>query len=301
MSVSRPLVVGTVYVSEEVVREVCSSARLLSTFEDAAYGRSSYCFGGAPQDVQKAVVGVALNAFERLDMRTHRGSHPTLGVVDHVSVFPLGSTPMVDAVETARAIGADLASQVPILFYGKINDRSLAETRRQTSYFSPGKDISLQVEADLNGPQTDKLGVCLVGATQHVLNYNVEVSGDIKAARRIAKAIRAKDGGLPGVEALALPKLQQDNNGENSFEIACNLLDVDRSPPSAVLAEITAAANTEHITVLRDYVIGPTKHQMLQDLLQDSLLLHDEQTTKDHDFLPGSSWGQQDAKKKPPS
>ena len=245
---AKPLLAATIYVTEASPTrclEVLRGERLLSYFADAAYDRCSYCVGGSPVAVKRAVLKVAKDALERLDMRNHKGTHPTLGIVDHISVHPLRAT-LQDAADAALSIGTALP--VPVLYYGAAHPekKSLAEIRRGTTYFQK--------------PPDDGLGVCCCGATPHVLNYNVQVTGDFAAAKRVASAVRTRGGnGLPGVEALAL-------RHNDVVEIACNLLD-DAPPPEEVKAEIKKHAEKNGLLVVGDYVIGRTKTDMLEALL----------------------------------
>ncbi len=48
------------------------------------------------------MAGAAISA---LDLQEHEGSHPRLGVVDHISCHPLGSANLSMAAETARSVG----------------------------------------------------------------------------------------------------------------------------------------------------------------------------------------------------
>ena len=52
-----------------------------------------------------AVARMAGAAISALDLQEHEGSHPRLGVVDHISCHPLGSASLSMAAETARSLG----------------------------------------------------------------------------------------------------------------------------------------------------------------------------------------------------
>lgn len=60
----------------------------------------------------------------------HEASHPRIGVVDHVSVHPLGKGGQQLAHEAGVAIGKALSEEegLPVLLYGDLNDgKGLAE------------------------------------------------------------------------------------------------------------------------------------------------------------------------------
>lgn len=244
--------ISTVYVSEastvslEVLKK--HKVRVLSHFVDTFYERSSFCIGGLDDEVRAAVVAVAKSAFARLDLRRHSGSHPTLGIVDHISVNPILDTTLEEAGSTAKEIAWGLG--VPVLLYGaaRPDGRSLAATRRLTPYF--GKDRWPDV-----GAIDPRVGLCCCGAAPHVLNYNVKLDTDSKEiATRVAAQIRSG-----AVEALAL-------RHSSRFEIACNLLDVAVAPPDVVLQQVEAAARRDGVAVDHGYVIGLTREDMTRQM-----------------------------------
>ncbi|KAH8052265.1 formimidoyltetrahydrofolate cyclodeaminase [Aureococcus anophagefferens] len=227
-----PLVVSTVYVTEACVKAslACLAAtrggRLLYHFKDEAYERSSYCIGGAPEAVAESVVALTRDALARVDFRDFRGSHPTLGVMDHVAVNSLD----------AATIGTT----------------------------DPAAVVRIAAPFDA-GPATvdPAVGVATIGAVAHVLNFNVVLAtGDAAVAKRISNAVRTRGGGpdaLPHVEALALAH-------DGQYEVACNLTDVEVTPPAAVLERISRAAAAAGVAVDRSYHIGLTRAEIAAKL-----------------------------------
>ena len=119
-------------------------------------------------------------------------------------------------------------------------------------------------------------GIAMIGATPWVCNYNVPVgatrrealsaslssaektdeatnekdgedttSRAVREGRRIARRLSERGGGLPGVQAMALPH-GEDEHGGVLVEIACNLLDETLSGPDAVQAEIARLCAEEN-------------------------------------------------------
>jgi hypothetical protein len=84
-----------------------------------------------------AVQAVAHHALQHIDLTTHAAQHPRLGVLDHVSLHPLGPQATLSlAAQAATAIGQQLAQsplQLPVYFYGAAHPqyRRLAEIRRR--------------------------------------------------------------------------------------------------------------------------------------------------------------------------
>src|SRR5436305_15247618 len=50
----------------------------------------------------------------------------------------------------------------------------------------------------------ERAGGVLVGARRPLIAFNVNMRGSLEAAREVARAVRERDGGFPGVRALGL-------------------------------------------------------------------------------------------------
>ena len=104
---------------------------LIRQFRDPTYHRTGFTIGGnCPHSVAKASVEISRRALLAIDLRMHEASHPRIGVVDHVSVHPLGKGGQQIAHEAGMAIGKALSEEegLPVLLYGDLNNgRGLAE------------------------------------------------------------------------------------------------------------------------------------------------------------------------------
>ena len=273
------MIVSTVYVTEACAARSLEClarstrggglAKVLYNFVDEAYERSSYCIGGEPEAVAESVVALTRDALGRIDFREFNGTHPTLGTVDHVAVNSLDGASLGAAAAAARVIAERLGAEarLPTLLYGAAHadGRSLAATRRLTPYFrstDPSDVAAFAGPFDAGPAAVDPaVGVACVGACAHVLNYNVVLAtADAAAAKRVASAVRSRGpadarGRLPAVEALALAH-------EGQYEVACNLLDVETTPPEAVLERVAAAARDVGVAVDRSYHIGLTRAEI---------------------------------------
>jgi glutamate formiminotransferase len=173
---------------------------------------------------------VATEAITRLDLSTHAGAHPRLGVVDVVPFVPLAGAAMSDAVRARDRFGAWLAGEhdVPVFLYG--DERSLPEIRRDA--FGP---LSPDV-----GPATPHptAGATCVGARPALIAYNVWLTGiDLAGARAIASAVRR-----PGLRALGL---QVGDGVQVSMNLVA-LLDVGPAVAYDLVAEhLTRATSIE--------------------------------------------------------
>jgi glutamate formiminotransferase len=151
---------------------------LLDVHRDPHHHRAVLTLVG--EDAPRAV---ATAAVARLDLRSHDGVHPRLGVVDVVPFVALeGSTPG-DAVAARDAFATWMAEAtgVPCFRYG--DDRSLPEVRRRAF-----RDLAPDTGPPAPHPTA---GACAVGARPPLVAYNVWLEGgDLAAARAIAAAAR---------------------------------------------------------------------------------------------------------------
>lgn len=88
----------------------------------------------------------------------------------------------------------------------------------------------------------------MIGARPWVTLYNVPIlSTDVSAARRIARRVSARGGGLPTVQTLGLV------HGEDSTEIACMLLEPNQVGADRVQSRVEMLASEDRIDIERGY------------------------------------------------
>jgi len=179
----------------------CGEA-LLDRHTDTDHDRSVFTLAGpADGDAESAAMALAAAAAAHLDLATRPdGVHPRLGIVDVVPFVALGQ-PADTAVAAAHRAGAQLAEElaVPVFFYDDADPagRSLPTVRR---------DAFADRAPDLGPPRPDpRLGAAAVGARPPLVAVNCWLDRDnVGLAQAVAGAVRARDGGLPGVRALGL-------------------------------------------------------------------------------------------------
>ncbi|KAK3265890.1 hypothetical protein CYMTET_25456 [Cymbomonas tetramitiformis] len=247
---------------EGVVRSSEGTA-LVKAFRDAPYHRTGFTLvSPAGPLLCSAVVALVGAALTKIDLQSHEASHPRLGSVDHISCSPLcTSVPIEQAVELAHQIGRHVGSdfKVPVYTYGSANSsaRKLADIRRQFGYFdgeskgewkhAPSGLLSLEPEFGPSNAMVQSGIVCL-GACPWVVNFNVALhTDDLAMARRVAKRVSARGGGLAEVEAMALP------HSDGIVEIACNLLNTAITPQQEVAEKISALAKEADLEVGEGY------------------------------------------------
>lgn len=295
---ARPLLAASLYVSAaegaalRAARDALSAAAahapraapalaVLAELVDAPYSRTGFtvCVDrSAGGDDALALLALELaRACERhIDLRAHEATHPRLGALDHIYVSPLGASTLAEAADAARLCAEAVAGVgVPVAAYGALspNCARLAAVRRRLGYFKGSKRGTWRGAATDGdepfsfdfGPRAahPSQGICCVGAVEWVVNYNVPLAtDDLELARRCARAVSERGGGLPRVEAAGLP------HGNGAVEVACNLLDHDGadgsdSPSVQAFVEDYVRARRPGVAVGKGYNTNPTPQELL--------------------------------------
>ncbi|XP_020696293.1 formimidoyltransferase-cyclodeaminase isoform X2 [Dendrobium catenatum] len=262
--------------SIEQAARLYPEAIIINKFMDEAYNRVGYTLVSSISKkpslnsaLAKAAVSMVEAALKSIDLGSHSGTHPRLGVVDHICFHPLAESTLDQSASLAKIVAEAIGHRLQAHEEG----RSLDSIRRDLGYFKPnsaghqwasGLSVDLSFLKPDNGPsQVDPdRGVVVIGATRWVSNYNVPVrSTDINAVRQIAKRVSGRGGGFESVQALALA------HGEDCFEVACNLLEPDRVGADRVQLEVQRLAAEEGLVVEQGYYTD-----FSQDIIVDSYL-----------------------------
>src|SRR6267378_2736618 len=187
------------------------TACVLDTHIDPDHNRSVITFVAAPELVVEAAVRAVALAAKLIDMREHRGVHPRLGATDVLPFIPISGATLEDCAALAHAAGERIARElsIPVFFYehaARKPDRvNLEDVRRGALEL-----LREQIAVDPNrapdaGPHVvhETAGAIAVGARPFLIAFNINLkTTDVLIARTIARAVRARHGGLPFVKAL---------------------------------------------------------------------------------------------------
>ncbi len=188
------------------------TACVLDTHIDPDHNRSVITFVASPDRVVDAAVQAVKRASELIDMRTHWGEHPRLGATDVLPFVPVNGVTMDDCVRLAHEAGKQIAHElsIPVYYYERAAlrpERINLEDVRRGALELLREQIGTNPERapDEGLPLIhETAGAIAVGARPFLIAFNVVLrSDDLSVARRIAKTIRARSGGLPFVKALA--------------------------------------------------------------------------------------------------
>jgi glutamate formiminotransferase / 5-formyltetrahydrofolate cyclo-ligase len=216
-----------------------AGARVLDRHSDADHHRTVLSVAGDPLAVQDAMVALAAEALERIDLRRHRGAHPRVGALDVVPIVALTPDDMPLAQEVAMGlserIGAEL--NLPVFRYGEV--AATPERTRPHDFRSNGLEwLAREVEEGRIAPDAGparlhpSAGGVLVGARYPLIAWNVWLpEGTLPEARTIAARVREAGGGPVGVRALGLYMPEA-----GAAQVSMNLEDLSTTPAAAVAA-----------------------------------------------------------------
>lgn len=246
---------------DSVIEEIVSSvktAKVLDLHSDPDHNRSVLTMIGSPEGVKQAALDLTERAMQLLNVNEHVGEHPFIGVVDVIPFIPLGETTMQEAVTLAHQTGNELWDQLklPVYFYGEA--AKIAE-RRDLPYVRKGGYHALVNEINLPHRRPDvgkglhpDAGAVAVGARNFLVAFNVNLdTNDEDIAHSIAKAIREKDGGLPGVRALGI---FLDSRGIS--QVSINITNHKETSLKLVFDEVVSWAKEYKVNVLESEIVG---------------------------------------------
>ena len=220
--------------------------------------------GPGPALVEAAVAGARACA-RLIDLNHHRGVHPRMGALDVLPFVPFGAMtrlrggddPDLDCAALAERAGGRIAAEagVPVYLYGAAARRpgraALPAVRGRG--FEALRATLAAGGADFGGPGLHPTaGAVAAGAREVLVAYNVELAGaDLELARRIATAVRERDGGLPAVRAMGVAL---EHRG--LVQVSMNLLDYRATPPAAAYAAVAELAERAGARVEASEIVG---------------------------------------------
>jgi glutamate formiminotransferase len=214
------------------VADACGVA-LLDIHTDPDHNRSVLTLAGAVDGVVEATLALARAAVERIDLSAHSGVHPRLGAVDVVPFVPLDGGTLEAAAAVARDWGERVAAElaVPVFLYGAADrtGRSLPDVRR---------NAFRELRPDFGPPELHPTaGAVAVGARPVLVAINCELgTGDVAVARAVARVVRERDGGLPGVRALGFAL-----ESKGRAQVSMNLTDLQATGVEAACEAVRRA------------------------------------------------------------
>jgi glutamate formiminotransferase / 5-formyltetrahydrofolate cyclo-ligase len=264
---------------EEVVDQIrqFDEIKILDIASDADHNRSVFTYLGEPEAVLQATQKMAQKALERIDMRTHHGSHPRMGAVDVVPFIPIRGMDQAEAIQIAREFGRYIGSLgVPVYYYEEAATRPEREKLpdlRKGQYEALEAKLKDPAWKPDEGPAAfnPQAGALVTGVRFPLVAFNVNLhTADVSIADRIAKAVRHLNGGFRYVRAIGLAL---EDKGQ--VQVSMNLVNYAKTPIHRVFETVRSEAQRYGVGVASTELVGPVPMGALEEVLKYYLQAHD--------------------------
>jgi glutamate formiminotransferase / formiminotetrahydrofolate cyclodeaminase len=222
--------------------------------------RSVVSLYGEGDALVESVFRMVARATEQIDLNHHRGEHPRMGATDVVPFVPLEPSTMAEAVRVAERLGERVGRElaIPVFLYANAARRpertDLAKVREGQFEGLRSQIGSDPARAPDFGPARihPTAGAIAIGARPVLIAYNVYLSTpDVGIAKRIARTVRARDGGLPEVKALGF-----EIEERHLAQVSMNLTDYRVTPVHRAYDAVQGAAEKAGVGVEESEIVG---------------------------------------------
>ena len=233
---------------------------MLDTHIDPDHNRSVITFVATRAKVVEAAVTAVATAAQLIDMRTHQGVHPRLGATDVLPFVAIQGVTIDDCAALAHQAGERIAQElsIPVFFYERaalkpervnLEDvrRGALEMLREQIAVDPARAPDL-------GPLVvhDTAGAIAVGARPFLIALNVNLkTADVTVARKIARVVRARHGGLPFVKALGF-----ELSTRGLVQVSMNLVNYETTGMTQAYEAVRDEANRLGVEISSTEIVG---------------------------------------------
>ncbi len=233
---------------------------LLDFSPNADHNRTDLTIIGAPDDVKKVALEIALKCVELIDMNKHKGEHPRMGAIDVVPFIPLSEVTMEECIRLANEFAEEFSrkTQVPCFLY---EEAAREDSRRNLADVRRGEYEAIKAELGNNperipdyGPNKahPTAGATAVGARFFLIAFNVNLgTKDLTIAKNIAKAVRFSSGGYHSVKAMGF-----DIKERGIVQVSMNLTNYQKTPIFRVFETIKNEADRYGVPIIGSEIVG---------------------------------------------
>ncbi|MFG1415907.1 MAG: glutamate formimidoyltransferase [Thermoplasmataceae archaeon] len=252
--------------NKEIVDEIVAAIRsidgvkILDQEMDPDHNRSVVSFIAAPDQARRAAFEGIRTASKLIDMRKHHGEHPRFGASDVIPFIPISDVTMKDCIEISRKLGEQVGVElnIPVYMYGNSalleSRKNLEDIRNKNFQFEElSKSIGeAKWKPDYGPSAVGSAGASIIGSREALIAYNVNLNTtNLEIGKKIARALRAKDGGLTFVKSLAFFIKEK-----NMVQISMNLTNFSKTPVYRAFELVRLEALRYGVTVAESEVVG---------------------------------------------
>jgi glutamate formiminotransferase len=264
------------------------TACVLDRHIDPDHNRSVITFVATPDFIVEAAVRAVALAARLINMRTHSGVHPRIGATDVLPFVPVSGVSMADCVTLAHQAGRRIAEElsIPVFFYERAAikpDRVNLEDVRRGALELLREQIAVEPNrAPDAGPLVvhETAGAIAVGARPFLIAFNINLkTTDVSIARTIARAVRARHGGLPFVKALGFELFSR-----GLVQVSMNIVNYEETGMTQAYEAVRREAERMGAEIVSTEIVGlvPEKaldrsagyFEKLESFSEDKILEH---------------------------
>jgi glutamate formiminotransferase / formiminotetrahydrofolate cyclodeaminase len=231
---------------------------LLDREMDADHNRCVITLVGEREAIQEAAIRGVGKAAELIDLCSHQGAHPRMGAADVVPFIPIDGVTIEDCVAMAKHVGAEIWKryQIPVYLY----EAAAATPERQNlENIRRGQFEGIRAEIATNAARRPDFGeakvhatagATVVGARKPLIAYNVFLNTpDVEIAKKIAKAVRASNGGMRFVKGAGFLV-------RGLAQVSMNLTDFEQTPVHRVFELVKREAARYGVIPVSSEIVG---------------------------------------------
>ena len=237
-----------------------AGASVLDRHIDPDHNRSVITFVASPAEIVEAAVRAVGTAAGLIDLREHVGEHPRIGATDVLPFVPVSGVTIADCVTLAHEAGNRIWNElgIPVYFYERAAlrpDRERLEHVRHKGFEQLQQEIATNPDRypDVGAPRLHPTaGAIAVGARPFLIAFNVTLkTDDVLIARRIARVVRERDGGLPFVKALGF-----ELRSRGLVQVSMNLTNYEQTSIARAFDGVRKAATELGVHVAGAEIVG---------------------------------------------
>jgi len=254
------------------------NVKVLDVESDANHNRSVLTFVGEPDAVKDAGLAISAKAIELIDLNKHTGEHPRMGAIDVIPFIPIADVTMEECVQLAKDFAKEFAARfkVPVYLYEaaatRPERRNLADVRKGEFEGLRNQIGKAPDKTPDFGPNEihPTAGATAIGARQILIAYNVNLAtANLDVAKKIARQIRGKDGGLSAVKALGF-----ELKDRGIVQVSMNMVDYKASQLFKAFELVRTLAEEQGVDVVESEIVGLVPQEALIDSAEFYLRLH---------------------------
>ncbi|MCI9444792.1 MAG: glutamate formimidoyltransferase [Oscillospiraceae bacterium] len=249
---------------------------VLDVQSDGDHNRCVFTMVGSPAAIEEAAFLLTKKATETIDMTKHQGQHPRMGSTDVIPFIPTMDMTVEECVELSKRVAERIWKelQVPSFLYedsaSRPERRNLAACRKGQFEGMPEKLLEPDWAPDYGERKIHPTaGIIAIGARMPLIAYNVNLdTSDLEIANKIARAIRAANGGFKYCKAIGVMLKER-----NIAQVSMNLVNYEGTPIYYVFEMIRALADRYGVRITGSELVGLTPGKALLDCAEYYLKL----------------------------